>query len=85
MTSKSDPLELGGLDPATIAKAIDEKKSKVKVPTELEQKKEARLAQKEARLHLIGRLQHCLVVQQMVRVFHGADNSAERRPARDTC
>ena len=50
MTSKSDPLELGGLDPATIAKAIDEKKSKAKVPTELEQKKEARLALKEARM-----------------------------------
>ena len=51
MTSKSDPLELAGLEPANIAKAIDEKKSgKAKVPTELEQKKEARLAQKEARM-----------------------------------
>ena len=51
MTSKSDPLELSGLDPANIAKAIDEKKSgKAKVPTELETKKEARLAQKEARM-----------------------------------
>ena len=51
MTSKSDPLELSGLDPANIAKAIDEKKSgKAKLPTELETKKEARLAQKEARM-----------------------------------
>ena len=50
MASNKDPLDLGGLDPANIAKVIDAKSSKGKMPTELEIKKEARLADKEKRI-----------------------------------
>lgn len=50
MASNKDPLDLGGLDPGNIAKVIDAKNSKGKVPTELEIKKEARLADKEKRI-----------------------------------
>ena len=49
MASK-DPLDLAGLDPANIAKVLDAKNSKGKVPTELEVKKEARLELKEQRI-----------------------------------
>ena len=46
-----DPLELGGLDPAAISAAIQEKRApKSKGPSELETQKEARLASKEKRL-----------------------------------
>ena len=49
MASK-DPLDLAGLDPANLAKVLDGKNSKGKVPTELEVKKEARLELKEQRI-----------------------------------
>ena len=49
MASK-DPLDLAGLDPANIAKVLDAKNSKGKLPTELEVKKEARLELKEQRI-----------------------------------
>ena len=50
--SNRDPLELGGLDPAAIATAIQDKKSGTKKPlSELEMQKEARLASKEKRLN----------------------------------
>ena len=45
-----DFLDLAGLDPSNIAKAIESKNSKGKVPTELEIKKEARLELKEQRI-----------------------------------
>lgn len=51
MVSSRDPLELGGLDPAKIATAVENNKGKPrKEPTELDRQKEARLAQKESRL-----------------------------------
>ena len=51
MTSARDPLDLAGLDPGNISKTIDDKKGgKSKVPTELEVKKEERLASKESRM-----------------------------------
>ena len=51
MTSNRDPLDLAGLDPGNISKTIDEKKGgKAKLPTELEVKKEERLASKEVRM-----------------------------------
>jgi hypothetical protein len=51
MTSSRDPLDLAGLDPGNISKTIDEKKGgKAKLPTELEVKKEERLASKESRM-----------------------------------
>eukprot|EP00964_Phaeocystis_antarctica_P124814 scaffold88458_cov61-Phaeocystis_antarctica.AAC.1 len=51
MTSARDPLDLAGLDPGIISKTIDDKKGgKSKVPTELEVKKEERLASKESRM-----------------------------------
>ena len=49
MASK-DPLDLAGLDPANLAKVLDGKNSKGKLPTELEVKKEARLELKEQRI-----------------------------------
>jgi len=54
--SSTDPLGLAGLEPEAIAVASDAKKrtSKKKEPTELELAKEARLAQKEARLNQLG-------------------------------
>ena len=51
MASSKDPLELGGLDPDVIASSIDANKNTKKQPTELEMKKEARLAMKEQRLN----------------------------------
>ena len=48
----SDPLDLGGLEPAAISAAIEKKAvGKSKPASELELKKEARLASKEQRLH----------------------------------
>ena len=49
MASK-DPLDLAGLDPANIAKVLDAKNSKGKLPTELEVKKGARVELKEQRI-----------------------------------
>lgn len=50
MTSK-DPLAMGDLEPSAIASAVESKsKAKVKPPSELDMKKEERLAQKEQRL-----------------------------------
>lgn len=46
--SSNDPLELGGLEPAAIAAAVEAKKNKK--PNEAEMAKEARLASKEKRL-----------------------------------
>tara|TARA_R100000951_G_scaffold107998_1_gene103875 strand:- start:892 stop:1572 length:681 start_codon:yes stop_codon:yes gene_type:complete len=47
----SDPLALGDLEPSAIASAVESKsKGKVKPPSELDLKKEERLAQKEQRL-----------------------------------
>ena len=45
-----DGLDLAGLDPSNIAKAIESKNSKGKVPTELKIKKEARLELEEQRI-----------------------------------
>jgi hypothetical protein len=46
-----DPLALGDLEPSSIASAVEAKsKAKVKPPSELDLKKEERLAQKEQRL-----------------------------------
>ena len=50
MSLHKDPLDLAGLDPQNIAKAVDSKNAKGKVPTELDIKKEERLAQKEQRI-----------------------------------
>lgn len=50
MSTKKDPLDLAGLEPASIADAIDAKKVKIKPPSELDLKKEERLASKEKRL-----------------------------------
>jgi hypothetical protein len=47
----SDPLVMGGLDPGNISAVIEEKsKARIKPPSELDLKKEERLAQKEQRL-----------------------------------
>ena len=50
MSLNKDPLDLAGLDPQNIAKVVDGKNAKGKVPTELDIKKEERLAQKEQRM-----------------------------------
>lgn len=51
-SSNSDPLALGDLDPDRIAAAISARDKKTgKAPSELDLQKEARLAQKEARLN----------------------------------
>ena len=49
-SSSKDPLSLSGLDPEVISKEVDAKKAKTKAPTELDIKKEERLAMKEKRL-----------------------------------
>ncbi len=51
MSSKDDPLALGGLDPNNIAATVAAKTNKSKQPSELDLMKEQRLKSKEERLH----------------------------------
>ena len=51
MSSSKDPMDMAGLEPASISKAIEEKsKAKIRPPSELDLKKEERLSKKEERM-----------------------------------